>query len=97
MMMSEFIERTGFQPTYDEYEQIQDAYYLFDGGKDEFCKKFVAENGEKKVYQARAEEIERLRSQMLELDKHFKQELDDREQKPKSLSLMSAASPLTRL
>jgi hypothetical protein len=86
MMMSEFIERTGFEPTYDEYEQIQDAYYLFDGDKDEFCKKFVAENGEKKVYQARAEEIERLRSQILEIEKQFKKDLDNRERKIEALT-----------
>ena len=29
MMMSEFVERTGFQPTADEYDQIESAYYAF--------------------------------------------------------------------
>lgn len=34
MLISEFIERTGFQPTFNEYQQIEDAYYNFDGDKD---------------------------------------------------------------
>lgn len=38
MMMSEFIERTGYEPSYEEYHFIEDSYYEFDGNKDEFCK-----------------------------------------------------------
>lgn len=34
MMMSEFIDRTGFEPTAKEYAKIEDAYYNFDGDKD---------------------------------------------------------------
>lgn len=78
MMMSEFIERTGFEPTPDEYEQIECAYYDFDGDKDAFCKAFVENNGEMKVYKARAEEIARLRSQMMEDEKRHKREIADR-------------------
>lgn len=40
MMMSEFVERTGFEPSYEEYRIIEDSYYEFDGNKDEFCKWF---------------------------------------------------------
>lgn len=75
MMMSEFIERTGFLPTADEYEQIEEAYYNFAGDKDAFCKKFVADGGERKIYQARADEIARLRSQMVEIEKEHKKEI----------------------
>ena len=50
MMMSEFIERTGFQPLSFEYEKIEAAYYDFDGDKDAFCRAFVKADGEKKVY-----------------------------------------------
>lgn len=50
MMMSEFIERTGFQPLPFEYEKIEAAYYDFDGDKDAFCRAFVKADGEKKVY-----------------------------------------------
>ena len=34
MMMSEFIERTGFEPSAEEYENIEEQYYNFDGDKD---------------------------------------------------------------
>ena len=69
MMMSEFIERTGFQPMPFEYEKIEEAYYNFDGTKDDFCKAFVEGGGEKKIYQARATEIERLNGKILEMDR----------------------------
>lgn len=81
MMMSEFVERTGFQPTADEYEQIEDAYYNFDGDKDAFCKAFVEQGGELKIYKARADEITRLRSQMLEIEKQFKKDVADRDRR----------------
>jgi len=69
MMMSEFIERTGFQPMAFEYEKIEEAYCSFDGDKDAFCKAFVEGGGEKKLCQARAAEIERLNGKILEMDK----------------------------
>ena len=34
MMMNEFIERTGIEPTAEEYNEIEEAYYKFDGDKD---------------------------------------------------------------
>lgn len=69
MMLSEFVERTGFEPTADEFDQIESAYFSFEGGKDAFCQAFVQADGEKKVYQARAAEIDRLRSEITELGK----------------------------
>ena len=81
MMISEFIERTGFEPTASEYAKIEDAYYDFDGDKDAFCKAFVDHNGEKQIYKARAKEIERLNSQMLELEKTFKKDIADRDRR----------------
>ena len=48
MMMSEFIERTGFEPTADEYAKIEEAYYNFDGDKNAFCKTFIDGHGQKK-------------------------------------------------
>ena len=44
MMMSEFIDRTGFEPTAKEYAKIEETYYDFDGDKDAFCKAFVKPN-----------------------------------------------------
>lgn len=81
MMISEFIDRTGFEPTAKEYAKIEEAYYNFDGDKDAFCKAFVAHNGEKQICKTRAEEIERLNSQMLELKKTFKQDIADRDRR----------------
>ena len=41
MMMSEFIERTKYEPSHEEYIEIEEAYYEFDGNKDEFCKAWL--------------------------------------------------------
>ena len=38
MMMNEFTERTGYQPSFEEYHYIEESYYEFNGNKDEFCK-----------------------------------------------------------
>ena len=54
MMISEFIERTGFEPTADEYVKIEEAYYNFDGDKDAFCKAFAKGNGVSRICKARA-------------------------------------------
>lgn len=40
MLMSEFVERTGYQPNNEEYAQIEKSYYAFPGNKDEFCKQW---------------------------------------------------------
>ena len=74
MMLSEFVERTGFEPMAAEYAKIEEAYYDFDGDKDAFCKAFVKGDGEKKVYQARTAEIERLNGKILEMDKTAKRD-----------------------
>ena len=73
MMLSEFVERTGFEPMPAEYAKIEEAYCSFNGDKDAFCKAFVAGDGEKKIYQARAAEIDRLNGKILEMDKTFQQ------------------------
>ena len=79
MMISEFIERTGFEPTASEYAKIEEAYYNFNGNKDEFCKAFMKNDGEKKIYKARAEEIAQLKSQLVEMEKQHKAEAEARE------------------
>ena len=43
MLKEEFIARTGFIPTDEEYAAIERNYYDFDGNKDAFCMKFDAE------------------------------------------------------
>lgn len=81
MMMSEFIERTGFQPTADEYAKIEEAYYGFKGDQGEFCLEFVAKGGDKKLYEARATEIERLKGKILELEKMYKSDAEEQEKR----------------
>lgn len=73
MMLSEFVERTGFEPMPAEYAKIEEAYCNFNGDKDAFCKAFIEGDGEKKIYQARAAEIDRLNGKILEMDKTIQQ------------------------
>ena len=42
MMYHEFTERTGFYPDANLYRTIEEAYYDFDGDKNEFCKAYRA-------------------------------------------------------
>lgn len=81
MMMSEFVERTGFEPTADEYAKIEEAYYNFDGDKNAFCKAFVDGRGVSRICRARADEIARMRSVMLETEKQFKKDVADRDRR----------------
>lgn len=43
MMMSEFIERVGFEPTAAEYQEIEREYMGCDVDKDQFCKEWKKE------------------------------------------------------
>lgn len=81
MMLSEFVERTGFTPTAEEYEQIEAAYYDFDGDKDAFCKAFIKHGGEWKIYKGRADEIARLKGRIAEAEKLHEQELYERDRR----------------
>lgn len=47
MMISEFIERTGIEPTAKEYAAIEEMYYNFPGDKDEFCARWCKMNKER--------------------------------------------------
>lgn len=40
MLREEFEKRTGFYPTYDLYDVIEEFYMDFDGDKDAFCKAY---------------------------------------------------------
>ena len=61
-----------------QYEDME-AYCGFNGDKDAFCKAFVDGDGEKKIYQARAAEIDRLNGKLLEMDKMIQQSSADYE------------------
>lgn len=45
MLMQEFTDMTGFEPTPEEYQEIEKMYLKFDGSKKAFCQDFV-ERGE---------------------------------------------------
>lgn len=47
MLVSEFIDRTGYQPTAEEYDEIEKAYYVFAGDKDAFCRAWSKANPHK--------------------------------------------------
>ena len=47
MLQSEFTARTGYQPTAEEYAEIQENYMAFSGSKDGFCKAWKQANASK--------------------------------------------------
>lgn len=73
MTRTEFITLTGFDPTPDEYQEIEQAYYLFDGSKVDFCAAFVNGGEAERLYKARAATIEQLHGKILELDRMVRQ------------------------
>lgn len=79
MMINEFIEMTGFEPTMEEYSEIEEAYYSFDGDKRAFCKHFVDNHSEQTIYQKRVEKINKLRSQVMEVEKALMKTIADRD------------------
>lgn len=79
MMMSEFIERTGFEPTAEEYAEIEEQYYSFNGDKDAFCVNWKHNVGMKGICEARAKKIAQLRSTALETEKNLMSEIEQRE------------------
>lgn len=81
MMMNEFTERTGFEPMAEEYAEIEEAYYGFDGDKNAFCKHWLETVGVKSICKARAEKIAQLRSAALETEKNLMAEIVERDQK----------------
>ena len=78
MMMSEFIERTGYEPSFDEYHFIEDSYYEFDGNKDEFCKwwKKAQKSGEWAKELSLRQKIENLETKHAEDLKEKEETLD---------------------
>lgn len=44
MLLGEFIDRTGYQPTAEEYAAIEKEYYHFKGDKDQFCRAWCKAN-----------------------------------------------------
>lgn len=81
MMMSEFIERTGFEPTAEEYAEIEEQYYSFGGDKNAFCINWKHNVGLAGMAKARAKKIAQLRSTALETEKQLMVEIAQRDQR----------------
>lgn len=64
MMKSEFMDRTGFEPTEAEYRDIEADYMGCDIDKDEFCKQWKKQGGVQRMMRLRARRIEELESQL---------------------------------
>lgn len=64
MMKSEFMDRTGFEPTEAEYRDIEAEYMGCDIDKDEFCKQWKKQGGIQRLMRLRARRIEELESEL---------------------------------
>ena len=74
-MRSEFIERTGFEPTAAEYEQIEQEYMGTDIDKDQFCKQWIKQGGIQRISRQRVRRIEELEAEVRQRTKEY-DELD---------------------
>lgn len=77
MMMSEFTERTGFEPTYQEYREIEAEYMGCDVDKDKFCKDWKKNGGIQRLMRLRARRIEELEDEITMKDRQY-DEMDAR-------------------
>lgn len=75
MMKSEFIERTGFETTTAEYEQIEQEYMGTDIDKDQFCKQWVKQGGIQRISRQRVRRIKELEAKIQQREKEY-DELD---------------------
>lgn len=69
MLREEFIDRTGFEPMGDEYNDIQTDYLMFNGDKDDFCREWKKSGKAKKLMRERADKIEELRRMVITRDR----------------------------
>lgn len=77
MMVSEFIERTGFEPTASEYKEIEAEYMGTGADKDKFCKDWKKNSGPQRLMRLRARKIEELEAEIIAKDR-LCEELDTR-------------------
>lgn len=75
MMISEFIARTKFEPTAEEYREIEEQYYQFEGDKDKFCRSWVRHGGIQRLSRERVRKIEALQKQLEEMQKNHAEEV----------------------
>lgn len=68
MLLEEFVQRTGFEPSQNDYCIIEQQYMKFEGDKDQFCEKWIKENGIQQVYDDKINLINELQSQIEDLE-----------------------------
>ena len=78
MMRSEFIERTGFDPTAEEYREIEDQYMESDLDKDKWCAKWKRDGGIIRYANARRKHAEDLERTLAAVNKDLKVMTDSR-------------------
>lgn len=71
MMMSEFIERTKFEPTCEEYAAIEQEYYKFPGDKDAFCHRWLKDGGIQRLSRERVKKIYALQQELITLQQSY--------------------------
>ena len=69
MMMSEFIELTGFEPTGDEYSEIEAEYMNCNEDKQVFCKNWKKNGGIQRLCRLRVARIDELERQLRNKDR----------------------------
>lgn len=67
MMIGEFIQLTGFEPTQEEYLEIEAEYMGCDIDKTKFCKDWKRNGGIQRLSRIRARRIEELEAQLATL------------------------------
>lgn len=77
MMRSEFIERTKFEPTAAEYEEIENEYMGTDLDKDAFCKLWKKQGGAERLMRLRARRIEELEAEIAKKDKEYDERVSE--------------------
>lgn len=64
MLISEFVERTGYQPTAEEYAEIEKEYMHSSNEKDDFCRLWKRANPEKVGQIQRKEKAQKRREKV---------------------------------
>lgn len=77
MMMCEFIEKTGFEPTAAEYADIEAEYMGCDIDKDKFCKQWVKNGGIQRLSRIRVRRIEELEQQLATMQKKYDDDMEN--------------------
>ncbi len=75
MTKDEFVERTRYEPSFEEYHHIEESYYDFNGSKDDFCKAWLKD----KLDGHWAKEL-KLRMMIVDIRREYENELSEKEE-----------------